>query len=87
MHDVGIAIRKIKHFRLRAKMTLAGKSRATIGSMNFSSGSFDRRSELAICLNCICGGESRAPRSDRPEFEFLQRVLAPAQFPALVPRW
>jgi cardiolipin synthase len=48
MQDVGIGIRKIKHFKLHAKMLLADKSRAMIGSMNLTTGSFDDRRELAI---------------------------------------
>ena len=50
MHDVGIGIHKIKHLKLHAKMLLADKSRAIIGSINLSPGSFDRRRELAIRL-------------------------------------
>jgi phosphatidylserine/phosphatidylglycerophosphate/cardiolipin synthase-like enzyme len=50
MHDVGIGIRKIRHLKLHAKMLLADKSRAIIGSINFSPGSFDSRRELAILL-------------------------------------
>jgi len=48
MRDVGIGIRKIRHFKLHAKMLLADKSRAIVGSINLSSGSFDSRRELAI---------------------------------------
>ena len=51
MQDVGIGVHKIKHFKLHAKMLLADKSHAIIGSMNLSSGSFDKRRELAIRLN------------------------------------
>jgi cardiolipin synthase len=50
MQDVGIGIHKIKHFKLHAKMLLADKSRAIIGSMNLTPGSFDDRRELAIRL-------------------------------------
>ena len=50
MHDVGIAIRKIKHLKLHAKMLLADRSRAIVGSMNLTPGSFDTRRELAIHL-------------------------------------
>jgi cardiolipin synthase len=50
MHDVGIGINKIRHFKLHAKMMLADKSRAIIGSINLSPGSFDKRRELAIRL-------------------------------------
>ena len=51
MRDVGIGVHKIKHRRLHAKMLLADKSRAIIGSINLSTGSFDKRRELAIRLN------------------------------------
>jgi phosphatidylserine/phosphatidylglycerophosphate/cardiolipin synthase-like enzyme len=48
MQDVGIGIRKIRHFKLHAKMLLADKARAIVGSINMTSGSFDKRRELAI---------------------------------------
>lgn len=51
MQDVGIGIHKIKHFKLHAKMLLADKSSAVIGSINLSSSSFDNRRELAIRLS------------------------------------
>jgi len=50
MQDVGIAIRKIRRLRLHAKMLLADGSRAIVGSINLSPGSFDTRRELAIRL-------------------------------------
>jgi cardiolipin synthase len=50
MHDVGIGVHKIRHLKLHAKMLLADKSRAIIGSINLSPGSFDKRRELAIRL-------------------------------------
>lgn len=50
MQDVGIEIRKLKHLKLHAKMLLADRSRAIIGSINLTSGSFDKRRELAIRL-------------------------------------
>jgi cardiolipin synthase A/B len=50
MRDVGIEIHKIKHLRLHAKMLLADKSRAIVGSINLTTGSFDKRRELAIRL-------------------------------------
>jgi cardiolipin synthase A/B len=50
MQDVGIGVHKIKHFKLHAKMLLADKSRAIIGSINLSPASFDKRRELAIRL-------------------------------------
>jgi phosphatidylserine/phosphatidylglycerophosphate/cardiolipin synthase-like enzyme len=50
MQDVGIGIRKIKRLKLHAKMLLADRSRAIIGSINLTSGSFDKRRELAIRL-------------------------------------
>lgn len=50
MSDVGIGIHKIKHSKLHAKMLLADKERAVIGSINLSASSFDDRRELAIRL-------------------------------------
>lgn len=48
MDDVGIKIHKLKLLRLHAKMLLADGTRAIIGSINLSPGSFDHRRELAI---------------------------------------
>ncbi len=48
MKDVGIGIRKIRHLRLHAKLLLADRSRAILGSINLTPGSFDKRRELAI---------------------------------------
>ncbi len=50
MQDVGIGVHKIKHLKLHAKVLLADKSRAIVGSINLSAGSFDKRRELAIRL-------------------------------------
>lgn len=50
MQDVGIGIHKIKHLKLHAKTLVADKSRAIIGSINLTPGSFDKRRELAIRL-------------------------------------
>jgi cardiolipin synthase len=50
MQDVGIPIHKIKHLKLHAKMLVADRSRAIIGSINLTSGSFDKRRELGIRL-------------------------------------
>ena len=50
MQDVGIGIRKIKRLKLHAKVLLADKSRAIVGSINLSPGSFDKRRELAIVV-------------------------------------
>jgi len=50
MQDVGVEIRKIKHFKLHAKMLLADKSRAIVGSINLSASSFDDRRELALAV-------------------------------------
>ena len=47
MADVGIGIRKIHGLRLHAKMLL-DRSRAIVGSIILSPGSFDKRRELAI---------------------------------------
>ena len=48
MHDVGIKIHKLKRMKLHAKMLLADASRAIIGSINITVGSFEKRRELAI---------------------------------------
>ena len=48
MQDVGIGIRKVRRLKLHAKVLLADKARAIVGSINFSPGSFDTRRELAI---------------------------------------
>ena len=48
MHDVGIGIHKIRHLKLHAKVLLADRSRAILGSINLSPASFDKRRELAI---------------------------------------
>lgn len=48
MDDVGIKIHKLKLLRLHGKMLLADGTRAIIGSINLSPGSFDHRRELAI---------------------------------------
>ncbi|MEI9973368.1 MAG: phospholipase D-like domain-containing protein [Ignavibacteriota bacterium] len=76
MQDVGIGVHKIRHLRLHAKTLLADKSRAIIGSINLSTGSLDKRRELAIRIEATGGprsaGESGAaglgafPRA-RPE--------------------
>jgi len=50
MQDVGIGVHKIRHLKLHAKTLLADKSRAIVGSINLSPGSFDKRRELAIRL-------------------------------------
>ena len=51
LRDVGIGIRKVHGLRLHAKMLLADRSRAVVGSINLSPGSFDTRRELAIRVN------------------------------------
>ena len=51
MNDVGIGIHKMKHLKLHAKVLLADKSRAVVGSVNLTSSSFDERRELAIQLS------------------------------------
>ena len=48
MDDVGIKIHKLKHLKLHGKMLLADGSRAIVGSINLTPGSFDHRRELAI---------------------------------------
>ena len=48
MHDVGIKVHKVKHLKLHAKMLLADRRAAIVGSINLAPGSFDARRELAI---------------------------------------
>ena len=48
MHDVGAKIHTLKGLKLHAKMILADDTRAIVGSINLSPGSFDGRRELAI---------------------------------------
>ena len=48
MNDVGIKIHKLKHLKLHAKMLLADRARAIVGSINLAPGTFDSRRELAI---------------------------------------
>ncbi|HLX90565.1 MAG TPA: phospholipase D-like domain-containing protein [Puia sp.] len=48
MEDVGIKIHKLKHLKLHGKMLLADHTRAIVGSINLTPGSFDHRRELAI---------------------------------------
>jgi len=48
LKDVGVKVHKLKHLKLHAKMLLADHSRAIVGSINLSPGSFDSRRELAI---------------------------------------
>jgi cardiolipin synthase A/B len=48
LDDVGIKVHKLKHLKLHAKMLLADNSRAIVGSINLTPGSFDSRRELAI---------------------------------------
>ena len=48
LDDVGIKIHKLKKLKLHGKMLLADGSRAIIGSINLTPGSFDHRRELAI---------------------------------------
>jgi len=48
MDDVGIKIHLLKNLKLHGKMLLADDSRAVVGSINLTPGSFDSRRELAI---------------------------------------
>jgi len=50
MNDVGIGIHQMKHLKLHAKVLLADKSRAVVGSINLTTTSLDERRELAIQL-------------------------------------
>jgi cardiolipin synthase len=48
LDDVGVKVHRLKHLKLHAKMLLADHSRAIVGSINLTPGSFDSRRELAI---------------------------------------
>jgi cardiolipin synthase A/B len=48
VHDVGAKVRTLKHLKLHGKIMVADDSRAVVGSINLSPGSFDDRRELAI---------------------------------------
>jgi cardiolipin synthase len=48
MHDVGAKVHTLKHLKLHGKMLLADETRAIVGSINLTPGSFDERRELAI---------------------------------------
>ena len=48
VHDVGAKVRTLKHLKLHGKIMVADDSRAIVGSINLSPGSFDDRRELAI---------------------------------------
>jgi cardiolipin synthase len=48
MHDVGAKVHTLKHLKLHGKMLLADETRAIVGSINLTPGSFDARRELAI---------------------------------------
>ena len=48
VHDVGAKVRTLRHLKLHGKIMVADGSRAIIGSINLSPGSFDDRRELAI---------------------------------------
>jgi cardiolipin synthase len=48
MEDVGAKIHRLKHLKLHGKMLLADETRAIVGSINLTPGSFDARRELAI---------------------------------------
>lgn len=48
MDDVGIKIRRMKHLKLHGKILVADHTRAIVGSINLTPGSFDTRRELAI---------------------------------------
>ena len=48
LDDEGIKIHKLKHLKLHGKMLLADGVAGLVGSINFASGSFEGRRELAI---------------------------------------
>ncbi len=48
LDDIGIKVHKLRKLKLHAKILLADKARAIVGSINLAPGSFDTRRELAI---------------------------------------
>lgn len=48
MEDVGAKVHRLKNLKLHGKMLVADESRAIVGSINLTPGSFDSRRELAI---------------------------------------
>jgi phosphatidylserine/phosphatidylglycerophosphate/cardiolipin synthase-like enzyme len=48
MHDVGAKVHLLKGLKLHGKIVIADGTRAIVGSINLSPGSFDSRRELAI---------------------------------------
>jgi len=48
MSDVGAKVHRLRGMKLHGKMLLADESRAIVGSINLTPGSFDARRELAI---------------------------------------
>ena len=48
LDDVGIKVHKLHHLKLHAKLVMADRERAIVGSVNLAPGSFDERRELAI---------------------------------------
>ena len=50
LQDVGARVHTLHHLKLHAKMLLADRSRAIIGSINLTPGSLDKRRELSILL-------------------------------------
>src|ERR1700753_3563990 len=48
VHDVGAKVRALKELKLHGKIMIADDSRAIVGPINLSPGSFDDRRELAI---------------------------------------
>ena len=62
--DVGIPVHKLHHLKLHAKLVLADRKRAIVGSVNLAPGSFDERRELAIAVD------------DRKIIRRLLRVIA-----------
>lgn len=53
MDDIGIKIHTLSHLKLHGKMLLADHSRAVVGSINLTPGSFDSRRELAIEVQAV----------------------------------
>ena len=98
MNDVGIGIHKMKHLKLHAKVLVADKARAVVGSINLTSSSFDDRRELAVHLDDpqvmerlvkVVHGDWRSSRpldlSDRAVLSDLERHPKNGGFPRILP--
>ena len=65
MQKAGVKVNKQKHLRMHAKLMIADRERALVGSMNIDRSAFDLRRELAIIST-----DHRAVRVLRAVFDF-----------------